>query len=137
MNEPVSSIMSTELITVKPSDSVDVIRQLFSKRKMHHVPVVEEDGSLAGLITTSDLFWLNRSFDDFPNIKVSEIMSTKLAKLEPTAKIGTVAELFLKNWFHAVPVVDQAGILIGLVTTFDLLKYNYIKAYPGDQFPFL
>lgn len=47
-------------------------------------------------------------------------------KLEPEDKIGTAAELFLDNRFHALPVVSD-GYLVGLVTTFDVLRYEFKK----------
>ena len=56
-------------------------------------------------------------------------MTKKLAKVESTDKIGTAAEVFMEHLFHALPVVDD-GKLVGIVTSFDLLKYEYNKEYP-------
>jgi acetoin utilization protein AcuB len=120
--------MSTELITVSPSDAMTTVLDLFKKRRIHHLPVVD-NGKLVGLITTADLLWLNKNFSEYEVLKVSDIMTTKLATLEPTDKIGSAAELFLLNRFHAIPVVSE-GILIGLVTSFDVLKDQFKKAYP-------
>ena len=128
MNDPLSGIMSTELITVSPSDAMTTVLDLFKKRRIHHLPVVD-NGKLVGLITTADLLWLNKNFSEYEALKVSDIMTTKLATLEPTDKIGSAAELFLLNRFHAIPVVSE-GILIGLVTSFDVLKDQFEKAYP-------
>ncbi len=128
MNDPLSGIMSTELITVSPSDAMTTVLDLFKKRRIHHLPVVD-NGKLVGLITTADLLWLNKNFSEYEALKVSDIMTTKLATLEPTDKIGSAAELFLLNRFHAIPVVSD-GILIGLVTSFDVLKDQFKKAYP-------
>jgi acetoin utilization protein AcuB len=128
MNDPLSGIMSTELITVSPSDAMTTVLDLFKKRRIHHLPVVD-NGKLVGLITTADLLWLNKNFSEYEVLKVSDIMTTKLATLEPTDKIGSAAELFLLNRFHAIPVVSE-GILIGLVTSFDVLKDQFKKAYP-------
>ena len=61
--------------------------------------------------------------------KVRDVMTKKLATLEPTDKIGSAAELFLLNRFHAVPIVVN-GDLIGIVTSFDILKYEFKKEYP-------
>ncbi|MCO6462027.1 MAG: CBS domain-containing protein [Saprospiraceae bacterium] len=128
MNEPLSGIMSTELITVSPADSLTVVLDLFKRRRIHHLPVVD-NGKLVGLITTADLLWLNKNFSEYESMKVSDIMTTKLATLEPTDKIGSAAELFLLNRFHAIPVVSD-GMLIGLVTSFDVLKDQFKKSYP-------
>ena len=136
MNEPVSSIMIKDTYVLGPDDTMDKVREIFTQKRIHHVPIIEGQ-KLVGLVTTSDLLWLNKTFDDYNAIRVSDVMTTKLAKLEPDAKIGTAAEIFLKNWFHALPVVDKDDNYLGIVTTFDILRYEYKKAYPGDNFPFL
>lgn len=136
MNEPVSSIMSRDLLTVEPNMPLDEAKNLLKKKSVHHVPV-SENGKLMGLITITDLYWLNKTFQEYDGMVVSDVMTTKLATLEPTAKIGVAAQIFLRNWFHALPVVSDEGYLLGMVTTFDILKYNFMKEYPGDDFPFI
>ena len=92
------------------------------------MPVV--DGKkLVGLVTTYDLFKLNIDHKDYDATKVSDVMTTKLAVIEPSDKIGTAAEIFMEHLFHAVPVVSE-GNLVGIVTSFDILKYEYTKEYP-------
>ena len=132
MNEPISSIMSTEIISFSPDDKLSDVLESFKSHKIHHVPIVDGTGKLVGLITTSDLLWLNRSFDDYSSIRVGDVMSTKLARLGPDSKVGTAAEIFLKNWFHALPIVDDNDTLVGIVTTFDVLMYEYKKEYPKE-----
>ncbi|MEO7176972.1 MAG: CBS domain-containing protein [Saprospiraceae bacterium] len=120
--------MSTQLVTIGPDESLDRVKDLFRAKRIHHLPVV--DGTrLVGLITTSDLFWLNRPFSDYTEIKVKEVMTTKLATIEANSKIGTAAEIFLEHLFHAIPIVDD-GDLVGIVTTFDVLQYEFSKEYP-------
>lgn len=132
MNEPVSTIMTSDLITLGPNDSLDKVRQLFKEKRIHHLPVVDDNQHLVGLVTTYDLFKMGKAADEYADIKVSEIMTTKLAKLEPTAKVGTAAEIFLENLFHALPIVDNEK-LIGIVTTFDILRYEFRKEYPSSD----
>lgn len=130
MNEPVSSIMSSDLITIHPDDQLSRILDLLSSHRIHHFPVVR-DGRLEGLLTTYDLFRLNIKHEDMQQVRVGDVMTRKLAILEPSAKVGTAAEIFLENLFHALPVVDS-GKLVGIVTSFDVLKYSYLKEYPNE-----
>ncbi len=133
MNEPISSIMTRDLFTVSPDDTLDKVKDIFSEKHIHHMPVVEND-ELVGLITTSDLLWLNESFDSYQYVKVSRVMTKKLAVLEPNDKIGTAAQVFLRNWFHALPIVEPGTKnLMGIVTTFDILSYSFKKEYPGEK----
>jgi len=130
MNEPIHTIMTKNLVTVSPSTKLSVVHYLLKNHRIHHLPVVDEEtNQLEGIITTYDLFCDDRQLDQYYNIPVSHLMTRKIVKLESTDKVGTAAELFLSNNFHAIPIVDQ-GILVGLVTTFDVLKYEFIKEYP-------
>lgn len=129
MNEPVSTIMSRDLITLGPEDTLAKVAQTFREKRIHHLPVVD-GGKLVGLVTTYDLFKMGKSSNEYANIKVKEIMTTKLAKLEPSAKVGTAAEIFLENLFHALPIVEGEK-LVGIVTTFDVLRYEFRKEYPA------
>lgn len=132
MNEPVSTIMTRNLITVSPEDNLNRVREIFSSHRIHHLPVVE-NGKLIGLITTYDLFKLGKSHEEYEGIKVTSIMTDKLATLEPSAKVGTACEVFLENLFHALPIVEENGTLVGIVTTFDVMKYTHIKEYPNRE----
>ncbi len=129
MNENVGSIMTTNLITVGPSDTLQTVKDILISRRIHHVPVVEE-GRLVGLVSIDDLFKLNINHSEYANTLVSAVMTKKLAKVESSDKIGTAAEVFMEHLFHALPVVDE-GMLVGIVTSFDLLKYEYNKEYPN------
>jgi CBS domain-containing protein len=122
--------MTTNLITIKPSDKLSHVRKLFIKDYMHHLVVVENE-KLVGILTTYDFLKLDRAYESYDKLEVKDIMSTKLAKVESNTKIGTAAELFLYNRFHALPVVENEDTLIGLVTSFDVLRYEFKKEYPN------
>lgn len=138
MNEPVSSIMTPaeKLITCSPSDSMVTAQRTMEKHRLHHLPILNDDGSLAGLITTTDLLRMNRRFEEYGGVDVKDVMTTRLAKLESEDKIGTAATIFLENRFHMIPIIDEGNHLKGIITTFDVMKYNFKQAYPGDTFPF-
>jgi len=59
-------------------------------------------------------------------------MTKHVATLEPEDKVGSAAELFLENLFHAVPIVKD-GVLQGIVTSFDVIKYEFHKEYPTQD----
>lgn len=134
MNEILDKIMSKNLITLRPSDNLSHARDIFKNHKIHHIPVVDDENVLVGLITTSDMWKLNRVHEQYSDILVSEVMTQRLATLEPNDKIGSAAELFLENLFHAVPIVDENKKLQGIVTSFDVIKYSFLKEYPNHEF---
>lgn len=131
MNENVSSIMTTRLITVGIHEKLSKVREILTKHRIHHVPVVDGN-KLAGIITTGDLMWLNRSFDEYDKINVSDVMTKKIATLEPDDKIGSAAEVLLEHLFHCVPITKN-GELVGIVTTHDVMKYEFNKEYPNER----
>lgn len=131
MNETVAQIMATNLITVAPDDNLEHVRELLLNHHIQHIPVVEGK-RLVGMISSYDLVKIGADLKDYSNTKVVDVMTTRLAKIEPTDKIGTAAEIFMEHLFHAVPVVND-GELVGLVTTFDILKYEYNKEYPTNN----
>lgn len=128
MNENVETIMIRDLITLGPESTLEHVNEIFRSKNIHHIPVIEE-GRLKGMVTTFDMWKIKSTNADYGKILVKDIMTTKLAILEPDEKIGTAAELFLANRFHAIPVVKD-GFLVGLVTTFDILRYEFRKEYP-------
>lgn len=130
MNEPLSSIMTRNVITAQQDDSLSVAKNIFLNNKVHHLPIVM-GSNLVGILTTYDLFKLNGSFNgrSFDDIKIREVMTKHVATLEPEDKIGSAAELFLENLFHAIPIVKD-GNLQGIVTSFDVIKYEFMKEYP-------
>jgi len=130
MNEAVRPIMTTKLITVNPSSNLYTVRQIFLGNNIHHLPVTNDNMELVGLLTTYDLWKNEIAPAEYPEVLVADIMTTKLAKIGPEDKVGTAAEIFLDNRFHALPVVDEHNVLIGIVTSHDVLKYEFIKEYP-------
>jgi len=128
---PVSSMMTTEVKTVEPEDTMKKVEQVFRENRIHHIPVVEE-GKLLGIVSKSDYLFFKRGFNDQTTDnridefrlkirKVKDIMTKGIAKLETADRIGVALEIFKENLFHAIPIVDD-GKLEGIITTFDIIK---------------
>ena len=130
MNESVTTIMTSDLITVTPKDNLATVYKLFRANRIHHLPVVEGK-KLVGILTTYDLFKLEKSLKEYGETIVKDVMTTKLATLESTARVGSAVLLFIENLFHAVPIVESNGDLVGIVSTLDVMKYTLKKQYPN------
>jgi CBS domain-containing protein len=123
--------MTREVVTAGPDDKLSVARNIFMKNRVHHLPIV--DGKkLLGILTTYDIFKLVSKHDDFETVTIGDVMTIHVATLEPEDKVGSAAELFLENLFHAVPIVKN-GELQGIVTSFDVIKYEFHKEYPTQE----
>ena len=91
---------------------------LMAKYKISGVPIVDKKGKLIGIITNRDLKFLT----DF-NIKISEVMTKENLV---TASVGTTLEqakhLLKKHKIEKLPLVDEDGMLKGLITIKDIEK---------------
>ncbi len=130
MNEPLSSIMTTEIVTAEEDARLSKIKDILDKhQKIHHVPIVKGK-KLVGILTTHDILRFKNNRINFNKTRAKDVMTKKLAVLTPNNKVGAAAELFLENLFHAVPIIDEKKNLLGIVTSFDVLKYSFKKEYP-------
>ncbi len=133
MNEPISKIMTREVITVKPEDKLTVVKDILFSKRIHHIPVVSGK-KLVGIVTSYDLVKLGKGHEEYDNILVKEVMTPRIGTLGPNEKIGAAAEVFLENLIHGLPIVNEANELLGIITTHDVLKYEFLKEYPNHQF---
>ncbi len=136
MNEQIRSIMTADVVTLSPDNSMDQVRAILLQKSIHHLPIIDR-GKLVGLVTTWDIFKLGKSADQLKNTKVSEVMKTHLSTLGPNDHVGTAAEVLLRNYFHAIPIVSEDNELVGIVTTYDILKYEFLKEYPDNLEKFI
>lgn len=129
---PVKSIMTTELITVNPEDKLLAVKEIFEKHKIHHLPVVRYR-TMVGLISKTDFLHFLRGFQHTPEdalvnearlraYTAESIMTKGLAKVLPDDRINVALMVFLENRFHALPVVNEENELVGIITTFDIIK---------------
>lgn len=129
--EPISTIMTSNVLTVNPTSKLAEVKNIFDANKIHHLPVVENK-EIVGLLSTTDLnaFLRGKSDNNYDQLlndvrlnqhTADEIMTTGLAKLSSTDRISVALKVFKENLFHAIPVVDD-GQLVGIVTTHDIIK---------------
>lgn len=130
--EPVSKIMTTELITLSLSDDLYKAEKLFKKHHIRHIPIVEDE-HIIGILSYSDLKRISflDSYDAheveidnaiYDILSIQQLMVKNPVKINSSVTVKSVAEILAKNEFHALPVVEN-DILVGIVTTTDLLKY--------------
>ncbi len=133
---PVSTIMTTQLLTLHPDDSFQAVKKLFEEKDFHHLPVVEPGGRLVGIISKEDLYkvayilTLNTtgptySLKQMESLTAKDMMTRYPIFLDPDDSIGLAADIFLANKFHALPIVED-DTLVGIVTTHDLLRYSFM-----------
>jgi CBS domain-containing membrane protein len=129
-NESISRVMTASPMTVSPSDKVSVAERIMRETGAHHVPVVDEDGKVIGMLGFQDLLraLVLESDPERPlkqgalsGISVDQVMQRKVVTLPQTATLLDAARGLTKGNFHAIPVVAPGGVLAGIVTSSDLI----------------
>jgi CBS domain-containing protein len=131
MNREVRTIMETNPITVSPDLTIDELSKVMLNRRKQQLPVVE-NGKFVGLITSYDLWRKSEHLHEgekIGNLKVRDVMTTKVIKISPKDKAGTAAELFADRRFKTLPVVNLNDELKGMITAFDIIKIVFNDEY--------
>lgn len=136
MNELVHTHMTKDVITLGPDSTLGEARDILIGKRIHHIPILEGK-KLVGMVTSWDLFKLGKSVAEYQNMKVKEIMTTKVATLDPDQHLGAVAEVLTRHLFHAVPIVNDEHELLGIVTSTDIIRYEHTKEYPENLEKFI
>lgn len=120
-------IMTTDLLTVSPSDPIGKAREIMQKHRIRHLPVVDDRGQLVGLVTQTDLFAAMDSFlrdkeDRVPirQFPVEDIMVTEIATVEETASLRQAAMFIEQHRIGCLPVLRDDR-LVGIITDTDFV----------------
>lgn len=110
--------MVTNPVTCTPDMTIGEVDALCGKYRISGLPVVNATGILQGIITNRDM-----RFETNLNKKVSELM-TPMPLV--TAKVGTTStaalDVLRKHKVEKLPIVDDSGKLVGLITVKDFIK---------------
>ncbi|MBS7321759.1 MAG: CBS domain-containing protein [Myroides sp.] len=132
LNIPVKQIMSKQLVTLTEKNSLYDAEKLFKKHKIRHLPVVE-DHKLVGVLSYSDL--LKISYADvtegeedveavvYDMFSIVQVMAKAPVTVTTETPLKEVIQQLIQQTFHSLPVIEENGDLVGIVTTTDLLEY--------------
>jgi len=129
LTTPLSTVMSTQLFTCSPSDETDNVWQLMKERSFAACPVVK-NGKPIGIVTQQNLLDSGALLPEFEAkkgrfkspTKISSVMKTPVASLKPTHTVRDAAVLMLEKNIGRVPIVNDKGVLIGIVDREDVVK---------------
>ena len=121
------TIMSTDLITISPHENLATARELMHDKRIHHLPVVDADENLVGLVTLTNVLAATDSFlRDADNrlhaseIAVEDVMVRDLATVDEHASLRQAALFLEKHRIGCLPVVTD-GDLRGIITDTDFV----------------
>jgi acetoin utilization protein AcuB len=124
----VEEIMTREPTSIRPNTTVAEALRKLRLLDVRHLPVVNEDHELVGMISDRDLRGVPLEMEvagrqtvplDTP---VSTLMSTDVLSVELETTLADTIDLMLDEKVGALPVVDDRGVLVGIVSYVDLLR---------------
>jgi CBS-domain-containing membrane protein len=132
--------MTCEVVTVDKQTSFKEIAATMAERRVSALPVLDEDGRVAGIVSEADLLLK----EEFPEATAggrlfqgrrqrmerakaagdtaAELMTAPAVTVGPDATVTEAARLLHRHGIKRMPVVDPAGPLLGIVSRPDLLK---------------
>jgi CBS domain-containing protein len=117
--------MSTNLVTFKPTDSIDHVLNMLTKKKISGAPVIDHDGHLVGIISEVDCLKeiIKGKYSNTPKFPgtVEEYMSTDVYTLSPEMSLFDAAGKFLELKIRRFPVLRD-GQLIGQISLSDVIR---------------
>jgi CBS domain-containing protein len=131
LDAPVSTIMIAGPETVGPLTPLSAVREILFRLHAHHVPVVA-GRKLIGIVSSNDLLRagppgrfaaVGRVDAVLEGIPTREVMTPDPVVLTPTDTIRRAAELLRTGSFGSLPIVDDDGELLGIVTVADVLGH--------------
>lgn len=139
-------IMTTEVITVKPTDTIEHLARILTEHRISGVPVVDDRGHLAGIVTEHDLIvrekrlhipTVMRLFDAYIMLErpgrmeeelrkmaaatVDDISVKQVVTVTEETPVEEVATIMAERNMHLIPVVEGKR-LTGIIGKMDLIK---------------
>jgi len=148
----VGALMTTVVITFKPTDTIQHVVETMRTQRISGAPVIDEQRRVIGIISEADIMKLTASvpfpvidpLNPFPVFsittylrevkripeeitalfegEVKDAMTRKPVTISPDASLAAAARLMHKHDFNRLPVVDADGKLIGIVARDDIIR---------------
>ena len=120
MPQSLRDIMSDSVITIKESQTVQEAAELMSQYNIGSIPVVNNSGQLAGIITDRDITLRTTAQGENPRTPVSEVMTAQtIVQGTPDMDVHQAADLMAQQQIRRLPVVEN-GHVVGMVALGDI-----------------
>jgi len=120
INEPVRSIMTTDVVWISTSAKIRDALRLMRKHKVGGLPVVDEEKHVWAIVTERDIISLFTG--KISGVKVADVMTKRVVTVAPRISIYEAARLMIEHGFRRLPVVLNSKF-IGMATTRTLLHF--------------
>ncbi len=146
----VGDVMTKEVLSVGPEESLDVVAQLFERYDYDGIPVIGGNRAVLGIVTAYDMILqssgmhlptvlnimeriaINRAdrsaleehFSKLKEIKTKQIMNPQPLTVAPDMSITDAARIFAEHHrVNPLIVINQSNILVGVLSRYDIIKF--------------
>ena len=134
LDTKVREVMSSPVITVKEDDDFALVQEKISLYDVRHLPVVNDAGSVVGLISQRDLYQIHspRRLDDgswyydkeaLNQFLLKNVMLSKPFTLKPDNSLYEAIDATVRFKFGCIPIVDDHKKPCGILTRDTMLKF--------------
>lgn len=116
MNIKIADLMAKRVISAQPHHSVDHVRGIFERNRIHAVPILGPQGEAAGIVTTADVARKLKGATP-----VSRIMTRQVYAVPAYNDVSAAARVMRKHRIHHVVVTHEKRV-VGIISSLDLLK---------------
>ena len=120
MNE-IKAIMTTDVITVGRKTPIYKAIEILLENDITGLPVVDDDMTLAGIITEKDILKLLSVLEN-DSATVEDFMTKEVVSFDLHEDLIAVCECLIKNHFRRIPILSN-GKLTGIISRKDIINY--------------
>jgi CBS domain-containing protein len=127
----VGELMSPAVVTIGPNATVAEADEEMRRSDCRHLPVVDAQGHVAGLVSDRDLL-PHRGSDHGRRLEVSRVMTQDVLTVQPETPAREASLVLLEHKIGSVVVVDREGKLRGVLTENDFVRVAH-EVLGGDR----
>ncbi|MEE1742883.1 MULTISPECIES: CBS domain-containing protein [unclassified Streptomyces] len=118
----VDDVMTHAVVTVNRGAPFKDIVEAMRQWRMSALPVVSDEGRVVGVVSEADLLFKAQGTDESRAVTAGQLMTVPAVTVPRNAGIAGAARLMARGHLKRLPVVDDDGRLVGVVSRGDLLK---------------
>jgi CBS domain-containing membrane protein len=127
----VADAMTRKIVTVTEKDALEKLEEGMERLRFRHLPVVDANGKLVGLLTHSDIRHASSSFLSeretdrnaiINQVPVGRVMQHEVVTVHPDDLLVEAGKIMWESKIGCLPVVDSEGSLVGIITAADFIR---------------
>ena len=118
-----ADVMTRSVVTLSPESDLYSAVETLLKHRISGAPVVDAEGRLVGILSEKDCLRVAvaSTLDGLPEGSVASYMTREVEAITSSSSLYDIVHRFLRRTFRRLPVVDESGRVIGLVSRRDVL----------------